>query len=91
MRDPMIDYRDIWRDDADSMVSTMINNIIADMAAGYKGIGPSIVAQLNQLHKYADTKLFYDQMLDRWSDNGEDERVQQWCYNDLLTRGIITG
>lgn len=88
MRDPIIDYRDIWRDDADSMVTTMINNIIADMAAGYKGIGPNIVKQLEQLHRYAETKRFYDLMLDRWTDV---EMVQQWCYNDLLTRGIITG
>lgn len=91
MRDPKINYRDIWRDDADSMVCTMINNIIADMAAGYKGIGPSIVKQLEQLHRYAETKRFYDLMLDRWTDEEDEEMVQQWCYNDLLTRGIITG
>lgn len=88
MRDPEIDYREIWLDDADSMVSTMINNIIADMAAGYKGIGPCVVGQIEKLHRYAETKRFYDLMLDRWD---EDEMVQQWCYNDLLKRGIITG
>ena len=87
MRDTEKDYYTMWLEDAQTVTRTMVQNLIDDLTTGgYHAVGPNITHQISTLHTYIESKRFFDQMLQRWSDQ---ERIQQWCYNDLITRGVI--
>lgn len=87
MMDPEKDYYTIWLDDAQSNVITMTRNLMDDLTTGgYLASGAVIAHQIETLHRYIESKRFFDQMLLRWDDA---ERIQQWCYNDLIVRGAI--
>lgn len=76
---------DIWFDDKVSVLETMMENLLADLAAGYDPDGSCVCKQLTDIEEY--TKTFNVQMDDfKYMETG---RVNHWCYYDLKKRGVI--
>ena len=80
-----VDWRSIWELDKRSMLDTMIDNLAADLKAGYSPIGSNVMQQIVALNDY---KLEYEQRaasLDKY----DREYSNRWCYKDLVVRGVI--
>ena len=77
---------DVWYDDKESMLATMVRNMTADLAAGYNYFGESIRRQREQIDAY---KADFDRQLMEFADMDNAKR-NRWCYYDMLRRGAIT-
>lgn len=77
---------DIWMDDKEAVINTMMKNMGADIAAGYNYSGRCIREQQDQIASYnAD----YEAQVMKFA-SMTDVQVERWCYYDLLRRGVIT-
>ena len=76
----------IWYDDKQSMLSTMMRNMNADIEAGYNPMGNSIRRQLAQIRQYAEQ---FDLEMQEFRTMDE-AKIQHWCYYDLKRRGAIS-
>ena len=77
---------EIWVDDKENIVDTMVRNMRADLDAGYDYFGDCIRKQREAIDAYK--KAFDDQLM-AFADM-DDAKRNRWCYYDLLRRGAIT-
>lgn len=82
----MNDWMKIWIEDKQSIIDTMIRNMKSDLEAGYDPYGKSITQQRKDIQTY--TRKFSDDM-EKLSEM-DPNKVQHWCYIQLLKAGAIT-
>lgn len=78
-------WLEIWMEDKESMVETMIKNMTSDLEAGYDYFGKSIREQREMIDSY---KREFDLQMKALGLMDE-KKVQWWCYMDLKRRGAI--
>ena len=83
MRD---DWFSIWMDDKESVLATMIKNMVADLQVGYNYFGECIRRQQREIAAYKEE---FDRQIMSFADM-EDGKRNKWCYYDLLRRGAIS-
>lgn len=76
---------EIWFEDKQCMIETMVHNMQADLNAGYNYFGNSITRQREMIDAY---KAEIDKQLDKFA-TMTDEAVNRWCYYDMKKRGVI--
>lgn len=81
----MTKWFEIWYEDKQSMIATMMRNMVADIEAGYNPTGANIRGQREQIDQY--TKEF-DLELGKLAEKDE-KQAERWCYIDLKRRGVI--
>ena len=79
------DWFEIWFEDKKAMLSTMYENMAADLAAGYDVMGKSITEQREMIDAYQKD---IDDTLDTFK-TMDDTKINKWCFFDLLKRGAI--
>lgn len=80
------EWFEIWLDDKQAMLATMVRNMAADLEAGYDYFGSCISRQREMIAAY---KAEFDAQLMSFADMTEEKR-NRWCYYDMLRRGVIT-
>lgn len=80
------DWFEIWCADRESVIETMVRNMAADIAAGYKYFGKSLTRQREEIAAYQKD---YEDTLDMFK-TMESDQIVRWCYFDLKKRGAIT-
>lgn len=80
------DWFAMWFEDKQSMLATMIRNMVSDIEAGYDPCGACIKRQREEIQQYSD--LMDRQMLALHA--MEEFRANKWCYYDMVKRGAIT-
>ena len=76
---------DMWQDDRECMLSTMIRNMAADLNAGYDYFGRCITNQRKEIEDYKkETESAFDLFKSM-----TEEQVNRWCFYDLKKRGVI--
>lgn len=80
-----IDYVEMWHDDKNCVIKTMVRNMNADMQAGYNWLGKSIQQQLNDITAYS---VNYEREVAILA-TMTPEAQQRWCKRDLIKRGAI--
>ena len=79
------DWFDVWFEDRESILSTMVRNMASDLNAGYDYFGQSITKQKQEIAEY---KAQTDKTLDMFK--GMDEKaVNRWCFYELKKHGAI--
>lgn len=79
------DWFDLWFEDKQAMMGTMMRNMAADLAAGYNYFDASIAKQRGEIERY---KAQFDEEMEAFK--GMDEpAVNRWCFYDLKKRGAI--
>jgi hypothetical protein len=79
------DWMDVWQDDKESILETMIKNMASDLNNGYDYFGKSIVEQRKMIENY---KKEIDETWDLFKTMDEKE-INRWCFYDLKKRGAI--
>ncbi len=79
------DWFDLWFEDKQNMVDTMIKNMAADLAASYDYFGACITNQREMIDSY---KAQFDAEMDSFKAMDE-KQVNRWCYYDMKKRGVI--
>ena len=79
------DWFEIWKEDRESMLNTMVRNMASDLENGYDYFGKSITMQREDIARF---KADYEADLDHIGDMAP-EKVQHWCYVRLLKLGAI--
>jgi len=76
---------ELWQDDRECMLNTMIRNMTADLDAGYNYFGRCIVNQREEIENYKkETESAFDLFKSM-----TEEQVNRWCFYDLKKRGVI--
>ena len=75
----------MWFEDKESILGCMINNLQADLEAGYRMSSNCIQKQIKDIEQYRQ------KMQDQLDDfiGLDDKKVERWCYYDLKKRGAI--
>ena len=81
-----MNWFEIWMDDKESILNTMVQNMASDLDAGYNYFGECIKRQREIIDNY---KAEFDQQIMAFADMDDGKR-NRWCYYDLLRRGVIT-
>jgi len=80
-----IDWFELWQDDRECMLSTMIRNMAADLNAGYDYFGKCIINQREEIENYKkETESAFDLFKSM-----TEVQVSRWCFYDLKKRGVI--
>lgn len=79
------DWFELWVEDKNSIIETMVRNMTADIEAGHSYFGDSIKKQRRDLENY---KRQMDEEIDRFKVM-EEKEVNRWCYYDMVKRGAI--
>jgi uncharacterized protein (DUF2252 family) len=79
------DWFELWFADKQSLLSTMVQNMAADLKAGYNYFGNSIQKQVADIDAY---KAQFDKQMDEFKFM-ENQAVNRWCFYDLKKRGAI--
>ena len=79
------DWFEIWCEDKESIIETMVKNMASDLEHGYDYFGKSIREQKEMIECY---KSEYDRQLMDFADMDE-KKVNRWCFYDLKRRGAI--
>jgi hypothetical protein len=79
------DWFDLWYEDKESILETMVRNMAADLNAGYDYFGVSIRRQRKDIEAYKDQM---NAELDQFKTMGDAE-VNRWCFYDMKKRGAI--
>lgn len=75
-----------WFTDKKVLIQTMIENMKADIAAGYNPAGDCIRRQSAAIDA-ANAEL--SNQLDVFTEFNDDTKIDRWCYHDMLKRGVI--
>lgn len=76
---------EIWFEDRESILNTMVRNMAADLEAGYNYFGQSITKQRQEIQRYKEET---DNTLDSFKDMDE-KAVNRWCFYELKKHGAI--
>lgn len=79
------DWFEMWREDRESMLNTMIKNMRSDLDNGYDYFGKSITQQRADIERF---KADYEADMDMLGLMDE-KKIQHWCYVRLLKLGAI--
>ena len=79
------DWFDVWFEDRESILNTMVRNMASDLNAGYDYFGQSITRQKQEIAEY---KVQTDKTLDMFKDMDE-KAVNRWCFYELKKHGAI--
>lgn len=79
------DWLDVWQEDKENILFTMIKNMTSDLDNGYDYFGKSIVEQRKTIEDY---KKDIDSTWDMFK-TMEEKEVNRWCFYDLKKRGAI--
>lgn len=79
------DWFIVWKEDKESILATMAENLRADLNAGYNYFGKAIQNQQETIRAY---KNQFDAEIDSFKSMDE-KSVNRWCYYDLIKRGAI--
>ena len=79
------DWFDVWFEDRESMLNTMVRNMASDLNAGCDYFGQSITKQKQEIAEY---KAQTDKTLDVFKDMDE-KAVNRWCFYELKKHGAI--
>lgn len=79
------DWFELWCEDRESMLTTMVRNMAADLDAGLSYFGNTVSRQRKMIEEYkAETDATFDMF------KGMDEvSVNRWCFYELKKRGAI--
>lgn len=75
----------LWLADKRSMLDTMVDNLAADLKAGYNPTGLTILRQLMAIAEYR--QRFDDEC--KAIPVEHPEAANRYCFNDLKARGVI--
>lgn len=84
-----LDYEswfELWYEDEKAINQTMIKNCLADIHAGYNIHGNCIMNQWQAISNHAK---HINDTLDMFTEFNNSEKINRWCYYDLLKRGVI--
>ena len=81
----MTKYFEIWYEDKQGMIATMMRNMVADIEAGYDPCGNNIRKQREAVDKYQKE---FDYQMEKLAQKDE-RQADRWCYMDLKRRGVI--
>jgi len=76
---------EIWFQDKESMLETMVRNMTADLDAGYNYFGNCIKQQRKTIDEYRNQ---FNRQMDEFK-LMDDAKVNRWCYYDMKKRGVI--
>ncbi len=76
---------EIWFQDKESMLETMVRNMTADLDAGYNYFGNCIKQQREAIDEYRNQ---FNRQMDEFK-LMDDAKVNRWCYYDMKKRGVI--
>ena len=79
------DWFDLWLDDRESVLNTMVRNMGSDLSNGYDYFGKAIADQRRDIRAYKDET---DRTLDMFKAMDE-VAVSRWCFYDMKKRGAI--
>lgn len=82
----MYQWFDLWFDDKQSILDTMVKNLKADLEAGYNYFGHNIINQRKLIDEY---KNQFDKELKNLREM-DYKKAEHWCYIDLHRRGAIS-
>ena len=82
----MEDWFEIWFADRQSMIETMIRNMVADIEAGYNPAGACIMRQNSAITEF---KAQFDRDVEHLREMTE-KAADRWCYIDMKKRGVIS-
>lgn len=77
---------EMWYDDKECVLKTMIKNLASDLNAGYNYFGKCVERQKRDIAEYKEE---FDNQLMSFAQMDEKTR-NRWCYYDMLKRGVIT-
>ena len=80
-----IDWFEIWKEDRESMLNTMVRNMASDLENGYSYYGNSMIRQRAEIDRF---KADYDADMDKLAEM-EPNKVQHWCHMRLIKLGAI--
>lgn len=80
------DWFELWYEDKQSIMDTMVKNMVADLNAGYDYFGKSIQDQKQEIKNY---KSEFDKQMAELAIMDE-KTANRWCFYDLKRRGAIT-
>lgn len=76
----------MWFEDKQSMMATMLKNMVADIEAGYNPMGDCITRQRKDIDQY---KAEFDYQMEKLAEKDE-QQAERWCYMDMKRRGVIS-
>lgn len=79
------DWFELWFEDKQAILETMINNMASDLENGYDYFGKSISGQREMIEAY---KKDIDNTMDMFK-SMEEKQVNRWCFYDMKKRGAI--
>jgi hypothetical protein len=79
------DWFELWYEDKQSIMDTMVKNMVADLNAGYDYFGKSIQDQKQEIKNY---KSEFDKQMIEFATMDE-KAANRWCFYDLKRRGAI--
>lgn len=79
------DWFSMWKSDRDSMLNTMLKNMMADLEAGYNYFGQSITRQRQEIDNYMSKT---EETIEKFK-SMTDKEIARWCYLDMVKRGVI--
>ena len=79
------DWFDVWFEDRQAILETMIRNMASDLANGYDYFGSCIIRQRECIERY---KAETDTQMDKFKEM-EEKAVNRWCFYELKKRGAI--
>jgi len=80
------DWFELWYEDKQSIIDTMVKNMVADLNAGYDYFGKAIQNQKQEIKNY---KSEFDKQMIEFATMDE-KTANRWCFYDLKRRGAIT-
>ena len=84
------DWFKMWVEDKECIMATMARNMASDLENGYHYWGKSIQNQIAEMNAYKEMyRSAFASDLDRIAEMDEN-KVQHWCYIQLLKAGAIT-
>lgn len=80
------DWFDIWFNDKQSILATMVSNMADDLKVGYDYFGACITRQRQEIENY---RKAIDDQLDKFKTMDENS-VERWCFYELKKTGAIS-
>ena len=79
------DWKKMWKEDVNSMLATMLENMACDSRYGYDMRGKALQEYHRQITRY----MYWIQDCLNAMDKMDEDKAQKWAYADLKKRGAI--
>ena len=81
-----MNWFEMWVSDMESILETMVRNMVSDIECGYNPHGNCIMKQNAAITEY---KARFDKRMKQFREMTP-QQVSHWCYMDLRRRGAIS-